>query len=85
MERIAFDQWWVEFGHESRGDKSGGFDPIRKLARYVARLTPAERTVFVAELQALVERRGEDWQLVREYLTNPLWSSLDGDVRTEPA
>ena len=62
MEKIPFEQWWLEFmSGDHNADKSGGHGAALYLSNWVGRRSPEEQTAFRSELVAVLAERAEGW------------------------
>ena len=79
MERIPFQQWWLEFlSGDDSADKSSGYGKVQFLRNWVGRRLPEEQAAFRSELVAVLAERAEGWPYAIDVLDD---SASDVDRR----
>ena len=49
-EQINFNEWWLEFEHQHRNEKDGGYERFIQLNNYVALISKEKQLTFIDEL-----------------------------------
>ncbi len=61
MEKLTFNDWWLEFINTHLNDRDSGHGAIQQLTNYIRNLPQEKRTKFLDELVIVVLAQKKDW------------------------